>query len=363
MVPEPRAKACRGEFTSVPTKLLALRRALVTLTSCSLVAGAVTIGGSPSPAAAVTAPWDPFFAQPIIVSDFGANARPFGLAAGDFDGDGNADMVVGRTTGNVAFVKGNGDGTFAVPSVFGWKQGFFNAWAFGTGEVNDDGHLDVVWGANALSQGCSVNPVPTTGCPSTVTVNDGDVRVFFGNGDGTFQENTYFVFGVRHNSGTLLADIGTDAGSIAVGDLNADGRDDVVAGAVEGVKVLSNDGCTATTPTTCAVSVAAIPNSDFYFPAISTQNSPWGLAIGDVDADADADVWIADRALYAYLYLNDGAGSLTLKTPNAVLPTRPNVYARHDTFRAAVGYTPSLGSGDINGDGKADLALGLHSGV
>ena len=73
---------------------------------------------------------DPFFVAPATVADFGAAARPFGVAAGDFDEDGKVDMVVGRTTGNVAFVKGNGDGTFLAPVTYAWKQAFFNAWAF-----------------------------------------------------------------------------------------------------------------------------------------------------------------------------------------------------------------------------------------
>jgi hypothetical protein len=64
-------------------------------------------------AAGVTPPWDPFFAAPEVVANFGAGTRPFGVAAADFDGDGRVDLVIGRTTGNVAFAKGNGDGRFA----------------------------------------------------------------------------------------------------------------------------------------------------------------------------------------------------------------------------------------------------------
>jgi hypothetical protein len=319
--------------------------------------------------AAVSPPWDPFFANQTTIADFGAATRPFGVAAGDFDGDGKADLVVGRTTGNVAFVKGNGDGTFAAPSVFTWKQAFNNAWAFAPADVNGDGKLDVIWGANASSTGCSVSPVPATGCPSTITVNDGDVRSWLGNGNGTFAETAYFVSGVRHNAGVLLGRVAlTDAGSVAAGDIDGDGDLDVVAGAVDGansvVKVLRNTAGVFIAETLISQPAAcATPCSPIYFPAISTQNSPWGLSFGDADGDGDKDLWVGDRALYLYLYLNDGTGTFALKGGNTALADRPNAYLRHDSYRAAVGFTPSLGSGDINGDGKSDVVLGLHSGT
>lgn len=316
---------------------------------------------------------DPFFATPSTIADLGAAARPFGIATGDFDRDGLPDLVVGRTTGNIYFVKGHGDGTFASPVQFAWKQAFFNAWAFATSDLDGDGNLDVVWGANAASTGCSVSPLPSgQTCASvggtTVTVNDGEVRVFYGNGDGTFEQNPYFVSGVLHNGGSLIADVGTDAGSLAVGDVDGDGDDDIVVGAVDGtnsvVRLLRNNGGTFAVETIVSESTTcAAPCSPVYFPAISTQNSPWGLALGDADGDGDADLWVGDRALYVYLYENNGAGSFSLKGNNSAVANRPNVYLGHDAFRAAVGYTGSLAAGDVNGDGKADLAIGLQSGT
>jgi hypothetical protein len=327
---------------------------------------------------AATAPsiafaYDPVFANQSTVADFGAATRPFGVAAGDFDEDGNDDLVVGRTTGNVAFIKGNGNGTFLSPTVYAWKQAFFNGWSFASADLNGDGNLDVVWGANATSSGCSVTVPSGQTCAgvggTTVTVNDGDVRVFYGNGNGTFEESTYFVSGVRHNAGTLLANVGIDAGSLATTDVDGDNDPDVVVGSVSGansvVNVIRNDGGSFLVQNVISQATACTtPCSPIYFPAISTQNSPWGLAFGDADNDGDADLWVGDRALYVYLYRNNGAGVFTLTPPaQEVVPGRANVYLGHDTFRAAVGFTPSLGSADLNGDSKADVALGLHSGT
>ena len=301
---------------------------------------------------------DPVFASQSTIADLGAATRPFGVAVGDFDEDGNKDLVVGRTTGNVHFVKGNGNGTFQSPTQFAWKQAFFNAWSFTAADVNGDSNLDVVWGASANS--------PAT-APFSVT--DGDVRVFYGNGDGTFQQNAYLVSGVLHNAGSLLANVGIDAGSLAATDIDGDSDTDIVVGSVSGansvVNVLRNNGGTflvenvISQPTSCTT-----PCSPIYFPAISTQNSPWGLAFGDADDDGDVDLWVGDRALYVYLYKNNGAGAFTLTPPaTEVVSGRPNVYLAHDTYRAAVGFTPSLGSGDLNSDSKADVVLGLQSGT
>jgi hypothetical protein len=335
-------------------------RTVRTLLAILAVAVAAALPAAPA-SAVVTPPWDPFFAGPATVADFGAATRPFGIAAGDYDEDGHVDLVVGRTTGNVAFVKGNGDGTFQAPTVFAWKLEFFNAWAFAAGDVNGDGMLDVVFGSNAAG----------TDTGGVTRVNDGDVRYLVGNGDGTFSTATNYVrSGITFNAGTLIADVGTDTGSIAVGDIDGDADLDIVSGTIDGansaVKLLRNNGGGAFAAPANVISQAtacATPCAPIYFPAISTQNSPWGLALADADGDADADLWVGDRALYVYLYRNDGAGTFILQGGNSAVASRPNVYLGHDAFRAAVGFTESLGSGDINGDGEADLVLGLHSGT
>lgn len=309
------------------------------------------------PASGVGGTYDPYFATPTTIESFpgATNPRPFGVAVGDYDEDGDLDIVSGRVLGQVSLSRGNGDGTFGQQTQFPWKQTAFNAMAFAPADVNGDGHLDVVWGANATtSTGCTVSPIPSTGCPSSLTVTDGEVRAFLGNGNGTFAEQPYFVSGVRHNAGVLLADVGDDAGSLAAGDLDADGDVDLVVGSNQGVSLLLNTGGAFTTSSLSTAGIA--------WPATAAQNSPWGLALGDVDADGDLDLWVGDRAQYIYLLHNDGTGAFTLKDDNTRLPTRPTVYLAWNSA-PPVGYTPSLASADFNGDGRDDLAMSFFSGA
>lgn len=337
------------------------RRVIVLSALVSVLAGLL-------PVTSAAAAYDPFFAAPEMIANLSTIAptgttanRAYGVAAGDFDNDGKADVFAGRTDGRVYFMKGNGNGTFAAPTGFAWKLETFNAWAFAAGDVNGDGNLDVVFGSNAAGADTA----------AVVRVNDGDVRYLAGNGAGGFSTTTNYVrSGITFNAGTLIADVGTDAGSVATSDVDGDGDRDVVAGAVDGanstVKVMSNLGAGVFGAPTTVISqptACATPCSPVYFPAISTQNSPWGLAFGDADGDGDQDLWVGDRALYVYLYKNNGAGAFTLQGSNSAVNGRPNAYLGHDTHRASVGLTPSLASSDVTGDGKADVFLGLHSGT
>jgi hypothetical protein len=321
-----------------------------------------------APASAAAA-YDPFFAQPVAVADLApivpstSSNRAFGEAVGDFDEDGKSDIVSSRADGRIFFLKGNGSGGFAAPSLYPWKLETFNGWAFASGDVNGDGNLDVVWGSNAAGADSG----------AIVRVNDGDVRYLAGNGAGGFATTFNYVrSGITFNAGTLVADVGTDTGSVAVSDADGDGDQDIVAGSLDGtnstVKILTNTGGVFTPatlisqPATCSTTTT-VTCSPTYFPASTTQNSPWGLAFGDADGDGDKDLWVGDRALYVYLYRNSGTGTFTLQGGNTTLAGRPNVYLRHDSYRPAVGFTPSLASSDLNGDGKADLIVGLHSGT
>ena len=141
-----------------------------------------------------------------MATTFQAGHSPAGIAVGDFNHDGLADVAVTNIESNtVSILLGKGDGTFktAGPPPSARPCGI------ALGDFNRDGKLD--WRR------------PTT---------DGTVTVLFGKGDGTFQTpgETYQV--------------GSSPAGIAVADLNGDGKLDIVTADTGSstVSVLDGDG-------------------------------------------------------------------------------------------------------------------------
>ena len=174
-----------------------------------------------------------------------------------------------------------------------------------TADFNGDGHLDLA----------TASPY---GYP--------DVSVLLGNGDGTFQAaKTYSV-------GTL--------GSIAVGDFNGDGKDDLVIGTV------TPDGVGDFWHGTVAV---LLGNGDgsFQFSSFPTsgENTTVGVAVADFDADGKLDLAItsvSDYSIFAGVVVMLGRGDGTFVA---------------GSYIGVPHGTQTVVTGDFNRDGKVDLAL------
>src|SRR3989442_1694874 len=117
------------------------------------------------------------------------------MAVGDFNGDGRPDLAAANLGDNfVSVLLGNGDGAFQEAPTFGSGP---DPYSMFMADVNSDGKLDLAVANNGSY-------------PSYAST----VSVLLGNGDGTFQPAQ--TFGA-----------GSGAVSVAVGDVNGDGRPDL----------------------------------------------------------------------------------------------------------------------------------------
>jgi hypothetical protein len=126
------------------------------------------------------------------------------VVLGDVNGDGKLDLVVAIEYGGVGVLLGNGDGTFQAPVTYG-SGGDGGSTAVAIMDLNGDGHLDVV-----ASNECR-KVTPGGNCAGS-----SNVGVLLGNGDGTFQA------AIPYN---LRAAVPS---AVTIGDLNGDGRPDLV---------------------------------------------------------------------------------------------------------------------------------------
>ena len=245
--------------------------------------------------------------------DLAVGAAPSAVAVGDFNGDGRLDVVTAQQlTDTVCVLLGHGDGTFARPLVFAASGQNFTPQSMALGDVNGDGKLDLViksvyfLDSDAFQVGVLLGrgdgtfqaPLLSAAQPDgsgdlalgdfnndgrlDVAVADqlgastGNLSVFAGNGDGTFQSL------IRLD----LLTGGNDPLGVAAADLNGDGLVDLVAANASSstVGVLVN---TATAPapagTTTTLGTSA-PTADFGQTVLltATVNSQAGVPVGTV---------------------------------------------------------------------------------
>ena len=239
----------------------------------------------------------PGSAVPLPVSfaaqvDYAVGSAPDSVAAGDFNGDGKLDLAVANSESNtVSLLLGNGDGTFQAKTDY--ATGSYPV-SMAVGDFNGDGKCDL----------------------AVANEDDNTVSVLMGNGNGTFQAKTDYA-------------TGSYPVSVAVGDFNGDGKCDLaVAGyAYNTVSVLLGNGDGSFQAKTDYVDVTGL--------------APVSIAVSDFNGDGKADLAVASQGeSEVSILLGDGSGG----------------FADYGDYLA--GHHPSsVAVGDFNGDGKADLAV------
>ncbi len=230
------------------------------------------------------------------------------IAAGDFNNDGTLDFAV-SAIGGVSIQLGNGDGTFHAGTGIS-TLGCFGCMAgpIALADVNGDGFLDVV-----LANGAVLVP------PGGSSV--GTITVYLGKGNGSFQSGVNYT-------------IGYTSASVAIGDINGDGKPDIVA---------ADSGGGGTYPPQPGGLAVLLGNGDGTFQnavRYASANLNW-VAMADFNGDSFPDVAAAsNNGQTITVFLSNGDGTL-----------------RNAVAYGAGGGPPALAIGDLNGDGKPDLVF------
>lgn len=270
---------------------------------------------------------------------FTVGNRPLNVAVGDFNGDGKQDLAVtSHTTNNVSVLLGDGSGSFGAPAnIAAGAQSF----SVVVGDFNGDSKQDLAT-ANDSANSVSVllgDGAGGFGAPTNLGVGTGPSSVAVGdfNGDGnqdlvtanSGSANLSILFGNGPGGFGLATTFGPIPGatSVAVGDFNGDGRQDLVTAnsATANVSVFLGNGAGG----------FSVPNTF----GVNTQS--FSVAIGDFNGDGNQDLAIPSQLTNTVsILLGDGAGSFTAANNFQILGTA----------------TKTVVVGDFDGDGKEDLA-------
>ena len=245
--------------------------------------------------------------QTAVTYDSGGFSVVYSVAAADVNRDGKPDLLATNqcadsncANGAVGVLLGNGDGTFQAAVTYG--TGAQVAFSLAVLDVNRDGKPDL-----------------------EVTNRWAGVGVLLGNGDGSFQNAVTYGTGGTWNQLT-------QAESVAVADMNGDGKPDLLVvdpfSAIVGVLLGNGDG-TFQTPVTYTTG----------------GSGPSSVAVADVNGDGKLDVLVANTGGGP----DDGSVGVLLGNGDG-------------TFQAHVDYGDELfplwvAVRDFNGDGRPDLAV------
>ncbi len=237
--------------------------------------------------------------------DIATGSHPFGVAISDLDGDGKLDVVAVNQYDNTISVYRNtsASGVISFDTHVDFSTGIGPQYV-AIGDLDGDGKPDIVVTDNDVNK---VSVIQNTSTPGT----------------------TSFSTNVDFSTGLMPV-------AVAIADLDGDGKPDIVIPSSYDsvVSIYLNTSVTGAISSSSFATPVTMPGGDAAF----------GVAVGDLDGDGKPDIGITN-------YLSDNISIYRNTSSVGTLSFSPRVNFVVDSGPC------SIKMGDINGDGKPDLAV------
>ena len=201
-----------------------------------------------------------------------------------------------------------------------YSSGGLNTFSVAVADVNGDGKPDII-----MASQCFI------GDPCNYNEGDrGAVAVLLANGDGTFQSPQAYYSG------------GGTAFSVAVADVNGDGKPDI----------LVVNACVGVNHCGSGVVGVLLGNGDGTFQPAQSYGSggiqPFAIAVADVNGDGKSDVFVGNSC---------ALGNCAKSVVSLLLGSGDGTFQAARTLDPGAVDPVSIAVQDINGDGKPDLLI------